>query len=182
TDARLSSTLQRNVPARSSVAARVGSAGVRRTALVAATRGTALAGVRRTTLVAARWSRSVGVRSAGSAVGRACRTSFIRGRLPTSVGARSAGRAIGRAARGAGFGTTGRSAGLGTTGRAARLGTTGRAARLGTAARGGFRRRLARSRRTLLVLLSRSHCGYREKDQQYGPNRQDVLSSVARIH
>src|ERR1019366_7846929 len=76
TDARLSSTLQRNVPARRSVAARA-PAGVRWSAFVLP-RWTASAGVRRTALT--------GARSGGSAAGRACRTSFIRARCATPVG------------------------------------------------------------------------------------------------
>src|SRR5208282_870706 len=203
TDACLSSTLQRNVPARRSVAARA-LAGVRWSTFVATARWTALGGAtRRTTLVAAR-TAFIGIRSAGSAVGRACRASSIRARCATPVGVRSAGSAVGRAcrtsfirtpcatsvgARAAGR-VSGRAARFGTTGRSAGLGTTGRSARLGTAARGGFRRWLARrclrsgglGGRCTRLLLSRSHCGYREKNQQYGPNRQDVLSSVARIH
>src|ERR1019366_3576395 len=199
TDARLSSTLQRNVPARRSVAARA-PAGVRWSAFVAtarwtalvATRWTALVAPRWTALVATRWTASAGVRrtaltgarSGGSAAGRACRTSFIRARCATpvgvrpagaigcacrtgfirtrcttSVGARSAGPAIGRAARAAGFGSApARAAGFGAPARMLR--------------RGGVRSRLARRgrvgrRRALLVLLSRSHCGYGEKNQQY---------------
>src|ERR1035441_4103008 len=129
TDARLSSTLQRNVPARRSVAARA-PAGVRWSAFVATARWTALVATRWTASAGVRRTALTGARSGGSAAGRACRTSFIRTRCTTSVGARSAGPAIGRAARAAGFGSaTARAAGFGAPARMLR--------------RGGVRSRLA---------------------------------------
>ena len=80
-------------------------------------------------------------------------------------------------------------------GAARRSGPLGIAARaLGRRSVRSARRRPARSRRmgcrrvrgrrgrTRLLVLRRGECGYSEKNQQYGPFRQDVSSSVARIH